>query len=265
MIHIATVHHGNADWVQVQREYLDRNMTDPFRLWMSLEGVPESYHRFADEVVPSFGKHAGKLNHLATVIGEVADPDDVIVFLDGDAFPIADPMPLVERALSATPLVAVRRDENVGDPHPHPCFCATTVGFWRSLPGDWSNGAPWTNGAGEEISDVGGNLRWLLQHRGHEWTPILRSNVVDLHPVWFAVYGDVVYHHGAGFRRMITRRDWVDLGLRRNQRGSGLRRLAGELKIDRREEASRRLAREVDAQLRSDPSFYRRFLEPPSP
>jgi len=263
MIHIATVHHGSSSWVQVQREYLDRNMTQPFRLWMSLEGVPERFHHHADEVVPSIGKHAGKLNHLATVIGDVAAPDDVLIFLDGDAFPIVDPMPVVEKALADTPLVAVRRDENVGDPHPHPCFCATTVGFWRSLPGDWSNGAPWKNAVGDQISDTGGNLRWLLEHRGHEWTPILRTNAVDLHPLWFAVYGDVVYHHGAAFRRMVSRFDWADLGLRKDQRGRGIRRLRGEIRLRRREGSSWKLARGVEEQIRSDPLFYRRFVDPP--
>ena len=30
--------------------------------------------------------------------------------------------------------------------------------------------------------------------------PLLRSNRRDLDPVYFALYGDIVYHHGAGFR-----------------------------------------------------------------
>ena len=32
------------------------------------------------------------------------------------------------------------------------------------------------------------------------WLPLLRTNTNDLHPLWFAVYGHHVYHHGAGFR-----------------------------------------------------------------
>ncbi|HWX74567.1 MAG TPA: hypothetical protein VNZ05_04625, partial [Solirubrobacteraceae bacterium] len=32
------------------------------------------------------------------------------------------------------------------------------------------------------------------------WTEVLRSNRKNLDPVFFAVYGDAVYHHGAGFR-----------------------------------------------------------------
>ena len=55
------------------------------------------------------------------------------MFLDGDAFTIADPMPLIAESLARAPLLAVRRDENVEEPQPHPCFCVTTVGTWRSL------------------------------------------------------------------------------------------------------------------------------------
>ena len=36
--------------------------------------------------------------------------------------------------------------------------------------------------------------------RGIEWRPLLRSNGTDLDPLYFGIYGDVVYHHGAGFR-----------------------------------------------------------------
>lgn len=30
------------------------------------------------------------------------------------------------------------------------------------------------------------------------WVQVLRSNRHDLDPLYFAIYGDVVYHHGAG-------------------------------------------------------------------
>ena len=39
------------------------------------------------------------------------------------------------------------------------------------------------------------------------WVQLLRSNGSDLHPVFFAVYGEIVYHHGAGFRESVSRSD----------------------------------------------------------
>ena len=32
------------------------------------------------------------------------------------------------------------------------------------------------------------------------WVQVLRTNRRDLDPLFFAIYGDVIYHHGAGFR-----------------------------------------------------------------
>ena len=122
------------------------------------------------------------------------------MFLDGDAFPIADPMPLIEEGLSRAPLVAVRRAENVGDPQPHPCFCVTSVGTWRSLPGDWSGGPTWPGARGIRVTDVGGTLLRQLELTETPWVQVLRSNRRNLDPLHFAVYGDVIYHHGAGFR-----------------------------------------------------------------
>ena len=258
MIHFATVHHRNGRWVEIQREYLDRHMTEPFVVWASMEGVPQRFHEKVDRVVPSVGRHAGKLNHMARVIAQDADAEDVLVFLDGDAFPIADPMPAVRAALDEAPLAAIRRDENLGDMQPHPAFCATTVGFWHDIGGDWSNGAPWTNSAGEEVSDVGGNLQWLLQRREHAWVPFLRSNRVDLHPIWFGIYAGIVYHHGAGFRRMVSRFDWADFGVR--QRGAGLRSAVGKLRVERRARSIQALAKEIEDSMRTDPMFYERFL-----
>ncbi len=96
-------------------------------------------------------------------------------------------------------MIAVRRAE-MGDPQPHPCFCLTTVGFWREIGGDWHSGHKWQNEAGNKVSDVGGNLLGKLEHEGIGWRALERTNKTDLHPLFFAVYGDLAYHHGGGFR-----------------------------------------------------------------
>jgi hypothetical protein len=156
-------------------------------------------------VLEQRGPHAGKLNHLALEICHVASDDDLIMFLDGDAFPIADPMPVLKEGLEKAPLVAVRRAENLNEPQPHPSFCVTTVGAWRSLPGDWSLGPVWPAGS-NIVSDVGANLLRALELSGTPWVQLLRTNGSKLHPLFFAVYGDIVYHHGAGFRDNVLSR-----------------------------------------------------------
>jgi hypothetical protein len=153
-----------------------------------------------DRVLEQRGSHAGKLNHLAREISHVADDGDLLMFLDGDAFPIADPMALVEDSLTKAPLLAVRRAENVEEPQPHPCFCVTTVRTWRTLPGDWTAGPTWIGAHGQPTSDVGGNLLRALELTQTPWIEVLRSNRRNLDPLYFGVYGDAIYHHGAGFR-----------------------------------------------------------------
>jgi hypothetical protein len=257
VIHVVTVHHRSPRWIDVQVGYLRRHLCCPFRTYASLEGIdPAWYDRF-DVVVPSAGRHAGKLNLLARVVLDEADPDDLLMFIDGDAFPIADPLPTVEAALASADLVAVRRDENLGDRQPHPCFCVTTARTWAEVGGDWSNGPSWINTKGREVSDVGANLMWLLERSGRTWAPLLRSNRQDLHPVLFAVYADVVYHHGAGYRPMITRVD-AD-GIQRTWPGP-LGMVVPPMLRAVQDRRNRRLSDEVFRQLQRDPDFYRRFL-----
>jgi hypothetical protein len=201
VLYIATVHHASPRWIEIQARHIQRHISVPHETWSSLEGIDRSYARHFDRVLDQAGSHSGKLNHLALEISHQARDEDLLMFLDGDAFPIADPMPLVRDGLARAPLVAVRRAENLDDRQPHPCFCVTTVGTWRRLCGDWSEGYPWPDRRGRPVTDVGGNLLRALELADAPWVQVLRSNRKNPDPLFFAVYGDVIYHHGAGFRK----------------------------------------------------------------
>lgn len=207
MLHIVTVHFRSAKWIVPQLDFIKRNVSEPHKTYICIEGIDEAAAARFDVVLSGYGPHAGKLNYLAAVVCNEADDDDLLMFIDGDAFPIADPMPVIRKALAATDLVAVRRDENLGDRQPHPCFAVTAVGTWKRIRGDWSKAYPWPIDVkgGMTVSDVGGNLLYLLESSSSTWTPLLRTNTRNLHPIMFAVYGDIVYHHGAGFRKPWSR------------------------------------------------------------
>jgi hypothetical protein len=269
MIHVATVHFGSAMWIDIQLAYLHRNLTEPFRTVTSLEGVPGDHEGKFDMVVPAIGAHAAKLNLLAGEIAASAAPGDLIMFLDGDAFPIADPMPLVRHALETTTLVAVRRDENEGELQPHPSFCVVRVADWEALHGDWSPGHCWTTRSGRVLTDVGGNLLRCLERSGADWTPILRSNRIDFHPLFFGVYGDIVYHQGGGFRSGFSRADRVNMPTPWAE-GEHLSRLrpivqrVDSLRLDRyrrRVEANTRpVVEDMLGRIRKDEEFYRALI-----
>jgi hypothetical protein len=208
MLYVATVHYQSPRWIELQTRRLREHLSVPHQIWTSLEGIDPSYGKHFDRVVEQYGDHAGKLNHLALEIRKVASDDDLLMFLDGDAFPVADPMPMIAQNLESFPLIAVRRVENVDEPQPHPSFCVTTVGTWRKLPGDWSMGYPWTGPRGNRDTDVGGNLLRALELTETPWLPLLRTGSATDHPLFFGTYGDLVYHHGAGFREgVLTRVD----------------------------------------------------------
>lgn len=193
--------------------YFARHIPIPYQIYACTPSPAEKYRdlfHFASDYEPQVKvpthSHPVKLNFLTAEILKEADDEDLILYIDGDAFPIADFLPFVTAQLPTHRLIAVRRDENSGDIQPHPSFCITTAGFWREIGGDWCPGYRWKNSEGAMITDVGGNLLEKVQGKW-EWYPLLRSNKVELHPLWFGIYGDIVYHHGAGFRKPTSRID----------------------------------------------------------
>ena len=278
MINIATVHWQDERWIDVQLDYLRRKITSPFRVYAWLNDIPGDHrHKFHYVNTEWVRQHAIKLNILADLIYFDSNrDDDLIFFLDGDAFPIGDVVGFVRERLEKYPLVAVQRLENNGDLQPHPCFCATTVGFWKRIGGNWNPGHTWQNPQGNPVTDVGGNLLGILQRENVDWYPMHRSNRVNLHSLWFGIYEGVIYHHGGAFRVPLSRIDkqhaaaeakdtwrWplmlfidriagLDRSLRWFKHLSPVRSL--EKRIIRR---SSGLNAQMFQKLRSDPEFYR--------
>ncbi|MEP5765008.1 MAG: hypothetical protein ABJ308_10445 [Halieaceae bacterium] len=278
--HVATVHWRSDSWIDTQLEALKRHCPCPMRLYAYLSGVDEAFYVHFDSVHTEDNlSHPLKLNALADEICALANDDDILIFIDGDAFPVADLGAAVD-ALERYPLVAAQRLENNGDLQPHPCFCCTTVGFWREIAGDWRGGGYWKNSQGQPVTDVGGRLLVSLQERGVEWLALTRSNKHDLHPLWFGVYGDVVYHHGAGFRDKLCRLDalrGVDLfsrlilklqaRLRLGRIWPGLDRAITKRIHNYMRFRNGRMADRVFASIQADPDFAQHwgFLEQGSP
>jgi hypothetical protein len=258
MIHIATVHWATDRWVDVQLHYLEKHIESPFRVYACLDGMDRDLSdRFYYSLSLEKTRHPDKLNLLAELIAGEADTDDLIVFLDGDAFPISPFEPAVEVMLAENPLAAIRRDENLGDPQPHPSFCVTTVGFWQDI-GDWSRGHKWLNADGDTVDDPGGKLLKALEERGIGWTPLLRSNARNIHPIFFGVYGGLIYHHGAGFRQALSRGDVAQIPgateLAGSERGTPEFQEYMTLTKTRRDE-NERLSDEVFEQIKNDDDF----------
>jgi len=278
--HVATVHWRDDRWIDVQLRQLERHLPQPYKVYAFLNHLERDHsHRFHYSSDERIREHSTKLNLLADMIAFDADSDDdPLLFLDGDAFPIGDLAPLIADELPEHRLVAIRRDE-ASDVQPHPCFCLTTVGFWRELGGDWRKGGhSWTNAVGREVSDVGARVLKAVDERQVDWKPLLRSNKNNPHPLFFGVYDDLVYHHGAGFRRARGGRLMIaesgvheaekslrarflkalpntKLTRRLRRRFNPVRRISEELK-----EQTDELSAEWFRKIESDPEFFRELV-----
>lgn len=263
-----TAVHRSTVFAEVQRDALRENLTEPYRVHATLSGLRPAQLRWLGEVggidltLPGSTTrrggqwaHAENLNTLAADVCQVAADTDLMIFLDSDAWPIGPVLPLVRGMFDVGfSLVAVRRDENLGEPQPHPSFCAITVGTWREIRGDWRPGWSWTNTAGRVWTDTGANMIPALD--GRPWCALLRSNTVNPHPVFFGVYGagenHLVYHHGASSRVKMCRADRLVVG---NDR----QRLA-----DRVDENGV-MSEQVRGEIADDPAgFWRRFVYAPA-
>ena len=268
MIHFITVHFHSTEWIDIQLRQLERHTQADYKTWACLNGIAQNDHAKFDRVFDLEGEHPEKLNELARHVIAEAAPDDLLVFIDGDAFPIADWVPRITELMKRYRLVAVRRDENLGDYQPHPCFCVTTASLWQEIEGDWSRGGrPWINAAGLARQDAGGKVLTKLEDRRIEWYPLLRTNKTDLHPVMFAVYDDLVYHHGCGFRPASTVLDNYLVGLLRFRPdviSRWMRPLVPVLSLPakrrskKRERANAELSKEVFEHIRSDIGYITR-------
>ena len=252
MIYICTVHHKTEAWIRPQSFFIRRHLGVPYRIFAC---VPESRRarRFYLEVTYEPGttesyNHADKLNYLAKLVCAEALPSDILIFMDGDAFPIAPIKGYLEDKLSRYKLLAIQRRENDGDIQPHPSFAATTVGFWTQIDGDWNPGYTWKDIHGVDVTDTGAMLLKTLNERGESWYPMLRTNRVNLHPLWFGIYDDVVYHHGAGYRDPISRVDLNETGLPKS-----------EFARSSEHNKNSRLHQKIFRDIQHDAEFYRIF------
>jgi hypothetical protein len=214
MIYYITVHWQSPRWIKLQHEMLQMHTGANYTIISWLDGISDDYNRYFDRVIrrPHDPPHFEKLDIMAGIAtAESLNHNDWIVFIDGDAFPVAPMAEKLSTYLGQNPLVAVQRLENSGDIQPHPCFCATTTGFWKKYQPTWAPGFYWKNSYGKPTTDVGGQLLQMLDSRHVSWSKLHRSNTFDLHPLLFGIYDQMIYHHGAGFRNdALVRRDYND-------------------------------------------------------
>jgi len=134
---------------------------------------------------------------------------------DLDSFPIADGW--LGGILADLPpgagVAGVLRRENGDICLPHPSGTVLTRAFVEDHDVSFS---PDSDGTSEfrrflhatgQAGDTGIRLAYALWRDALPWLPLERTNAVDLHPVIAGVYGDRIFHLGAGTRAAVFRAD----------------------------------------------------------
>lgn len=210
---ICTVHYRLKYWPKIQDHYLQKHTKSPFKViaFTSTDiesSLPTNWVKIRDSGIKS---HSAKLNIAGDIAYQLANDDDILVFIDSDCFPIANWCDQISEQLDKESIAAVQRIENDGDQQPHPCFACMKAKTWKLIKGDWSMGYKWQNSKGDLVTDVGGNMLQFINKEKISWHKIHRSNTFNPHPLFFGIYGDIIYHHGAGSRAPISRADLREL------------------------------------------------------
>ena len=253
VIYVCTVHYKTEDWIKPQSFFIKKNLDMPYRVFACVPHSRKAKEHYLEvnyePGTTESHNHADKLNYLARLVCAEAMSTDIIVFLDGDAFPINPISSFLEDKLSKFKLLAVQRKENDGDIQPHPSFAATTVGFWTKINGDWNPGYTWKDIHGADVTDAGGILLKQLNENGEDWYAMLRTNHLNPHPLWFGIYDNLIYHHGAGYRDPVSR---LDLNRTQSQKDEFLNSKQYDIYF--------RLHKNIFRAIKHDVNFYKRFM-----
>jgi hypothetical protein len=140
--------------------------------------------------------HAQALDRL---LREVPAESEYVVTLDTDSFPIRDAWldNLLGRLDRGAWIAGVWRDEMAGAirPYVHPSCLAARKDTLLELDAQFA----WKRGVRQV--DVGQSITNAVMAAGGRVSGLRRSNARNFHFLMAGIYGDLVYHHGAGSRR----------------------------------------------------------------
>ena len=208
MINVITVHWMSAKWVPAQLAYLERNLNVPYRTVASLNGIDDPGDKGDVRLRGRCrGRSSGQAQQARRRLSSrrptrpTCSCSSTVTRSRSSHCSRGS-----TRSSSAMGWLRSNGGENCDDIRPHPCFCAMTVKTWKELGGDWGV-EEWTSSVGMLFDDAGGILASTLRENRVDWLPLLRTNTSNPHPLWFAVYGHRIYHHGAGFRSRVSKLD----------------------------------------------------------
>ena len=221
----------NELWYDLQCRYIRKTTAVDFDYGLFLNGVaPEGFD--PAHVLKYSETNEGHKEALAYLLSYARQHAyDNYLILDSDCFPVGKNWytGLTSQMLRFNKTIAAPvRVENL-DLFPHPCAVFIAKDEIHNTQIDFRNDVNIKNMLGIEVHDVGTAMHGMTQ-----LMPLLRTNVINVHPVAAAVYHHMFYHHGAGSRdfnfRVTERYNYYDHWWQKKGKDEKARHLLYELK-----------------------------------
>ena len=219
MIHIFSLHFKDDKWADIQLRSIKHYVKVPYKTYAVYSHMSKDiydkrktqYDYFLNKE-EGLHVHKGGNYHLTDghrdiipLIKKHSQPGDIFLRLDSDAFIIDDIDDKFIDLVNKHKFIAVHEPQHEWDINhktPHPSLWAFPTDFLNTN----LSKAMSTLNEDKHSNWWGGVVKWIEQNNIN-WYSLERSNKISLHPLYYAIYGNLVYHHWAGSRNMITRPD----------------------------------------------------------
>ncbi|WP_146393514.1 hypothetical protein [Allorhodopirellula solitaria] len=255
--------HTSQKWMKIQKRFFDKNTTHKINWHVVVKNredklMAESIFACKPLLVEKKCKW-GSMDHSLSIramhesISGFLDNDDVLLIIDSDAFPIANIDSLIACIVEDIEnIYGIQRTDN-GDYYCHPAFIMLKQKTVRYLSGFLPNDSKsvWLpygvrNRYMPHKKDAVGCLTYCIDRANLRWSPLLRTNVLDVMPVLFGVYGNLIYHHGCGSRHPTVDVHRVALGYSASD----------EVMAKEMTEIYRKISDNVFSRILSDDTFF---------
>ncbi|MGY6215095.1 hypothetical protein ACW73L_08040 [Methylolobus aquaticus] len=189
----------NAEWYALQKKFIAACTEVAFDYWVVLNGVaPDGFDPSDIALVneENIG-HGEALMQLVELFRQRRNYENYLI-LDSDAFPVKPGWyRILDEQMNrlGKEVAAPVRAENL-DVFPHPCAFFLRDRIVDDPRLEFRKIGALRNLLGMNVNDVG----CATASMSDALFPLMRSNVVNVHPVAAAVYHHLFYHHGCGSR-----------------------------------------------------------------
>lgn len=214
MVHIITINWTTDKWIDIQSDSFKNFISTPYKVYTKLGNMGDDIFKKHNQkfhycVPGKIGEKSHVTVGMKLALEEIKkqsnlDPEDIILIIDSDAFLINN-LDILVKKLDDYPFVSCQEPQHEIDPTreiPHPMFfmfkfssLSEQLEYYLTTIQDDGTGTWW-----------GGLIKWM-KNNNYKYYPVKRSNKTNLHPLYFGIYEDILYHHWAGSRNMITRPD----------------------------------------------------------